>query len=371
MRLRKFGNTGAEVSEIGMGCMRFADPEDIDGMAEVVYRAFEKGVNYFDTAPYYCNDKSEDIVGAAVKEMKKTGKKFYIATKTGTGNGKDVRPQLENSIKRLNVDAIDFYHVWCLVRPGQLEERKTNGVLDAFKKAKEDGLIKHISVSTHLGHDQVGPMLDAADGIFESMLIGLNALNFTMRLPGAQAAYERGMGVVTMNSLGGGMLTDHPSRFNYLKRDQDESIIEPALRFNLSLKEISTALVGFRTVDDVDSAIEAYNKISLLTAEEIEELKKTVLAQSEEFCTQCNYCRDCPEDIPVLKFMQSYNNKILYPDEPKRVLNQLKMHWQIRDIAEVLERCTECRKCERVCTQHLPILQRFEEIKEMARADAS
>src|SRR5680860_1397200 len=82
MLYRPFANTNKQISALGMGCMRFENPDDIDAMAAVVLRAFEKGVNYIDTAPFYCKDKSETIVGTAVREMKKNGRKFYISTKT-------------------------------------------------------------------------------------------------------------------------------------------------------------------------------------------------------------------------------------------------------------------------------------------------
>ena len=368
MRHRVFGRTGEQTSEIGMGCMRFEAPEKIDEMARAVYHAFERGVNYFDTAPYYCNDKSEDIVGRAVKEMKKTGRKFYVATKTGVGKGSEVRPQLERSLKRLNVDCIDFYHVWCLVHSHQLPERKANGVLDEFRKAKEEGLIRHVCVSTHLGHDEVAPMLDLGDGLFEGMLIGLNMLNFNMRLPGAKAAAERGMGVVTMNSLGGGMLTDHAAHYQQLMQKGDLSLVDTALRFNLSLPEVTTALVGFRNLADVDSALDAYERVKLLSPREVEAFKKKVIASSQDFCTQCNYCRDCPVEIPIVRFMEAYNHRILAEGKkPEAPIFQLTDNWGIPEIEAALSACTECRQCEDVCTQHLPILERFEALRKDER----
>jgi hypothetical protein len=348
--------------------MRFEAPEKIDEMARAVYHAFERGVNYFDTAPYYCNDKSEDIVGRAVKEMKKAGRKFYVATKTGVGKGSEVRPQLERSLKRLNVDCIDFYHVWCLVHSHQLPERKANGVLDEFRKAKEEGLIRHVCVSTHLGHDEVAPMLDLGDGLFEGMLIGLNMLNFNMRLPGAKAAAERGMGVVTMNSLGGGMLTDHAAHYQQLMQKGDLSLVDTALRFNLSLPEVTTALVGFRNLADVDSALDAYERVKLLSPREVEAFKKKVIASSQDFCTQCNYCRDCPVEIPIVRFMEAYNHRILAEGKkPEAPIFQLTDNWGIPEIEAALSACTECRQCEDVCTQHLPILERFEALRKDER----
>jgi uncharacterized protein len=368
MRYREFGKTGEKTSEVGMGCMRFEAPNKIDEMAQVVLHAFERGVNYFDTAPFYCNDKSEEIVGAAVKEMKKSGKKFFIATKTGVGKGNEVRPQLERSLKRLNVDTIDFYHVWCLVHPNQLPERKVNGVLDEFRKAKEEGLIRHISVSTHLGHNEVAPMLDQGEGLFEGMLIGLNMLNFRLRLDGVKAAAERGMGVVTMNTLAGGLLLDHAEHYKQIMRKGDTSLTETALRFNLSLPEVTTALVGFRNCADVDSALEIHEHLKLLTAPQLEKFKKSVIASSQDFCTQCNYCKDCPVGIPVMRFMEAYNYRIVKgPRNSHAPVMQLRYHWGIPEIEAALSACTECRHCEDVCTQHLPILERFEDLKKCER----
>ena len=76
-------------------------------------------------------------------------------------------------------------------------------------------------------------------------------------------------------------------------------------------------------------------------------------------CTTCGYCNVCPEDIPVWAFMESYNHKMM--DDDYKVADRLKWHWAVT--VKELERCTSCRQCEDACTQHLPILERFELIK--------
>ena len=73
---------GKKVSILGFGGMRFENPEDLDTGAETVLHAYNQGISYFDTAPGYCNDKSEDIMGLAIKEMKKQDYPFYISTKS-------------------------------------------------------------------------------------------------------------------------------------------------------------------------------------------------------------------------------------------------------------------------------------------------
>ncbi len=359
-----FGNTGVEVSRLGFGGMRFDAPEKTGEMAAVVMHAFERGVTYFDTAPYYCDDQSEIICGAAFKEMKKTGRPFYVASKTMESTPDAVRQQCERSLERLHVDAIDFYHVWCLVHPDDLPRRKVSGVLDAFRQLKEEGLIRHISVSTHLEHDHIEAMLDQGEGLFESMLIGINMQNHHLRYPGVQAAADRGMAVVTMNTLGGGVLTKYPGHYEQLVRPGDASIVESALRFNLSLPGVTVALIGFRNEADVDVAADAVERFTPLDEAEIQAVDDDVRSLYRDFCTQCGYCADCPEGIPVVRLMEAYNLGLL--EGVDEAVRKMQYHWGISDVRELLAACTACRECEEKCTQRLPILARFEEMKQAA-----
>ena len=357
-----FGKTGKTVSRLGFGGMRFEKPHDREAMAAVVKHAFDRGITYFDTAPIYCDDLSEEICGMAFREMRKTGRPFQVSSKTMAATRDEVRAQCERSLKRLDVDAIDFYHVWCLVQPGDLPARKKLGVLDAFRELKEEGLIRHISVSTHLEHDKVGSMLDEGENLFESMLIGLNALNYPLRYPGAKAAMDRGLGVVTMNSLGGGVMTDYADRFSVLIEEGDTGMVDAALRFNLSLPAVTVALVGFRNEADVDSAVAAVDRFRALGEADIRRIVADMHGAHRDFCTQCGYCSDCPAEVPVVRLMDAYNRRLL--EGPKAAMDQMKWHWWTPDVEKVLEACVRCGQCERDCTQQLPILERFEQLKQ-------
>lgn len=361
MLYTSFGNTGVTASRLGFGCMRFERPTDTDAMAGVVLHAFNRGVTYFDTAPGYCDDQSETIVGAAVAEMKKTGKPFLISTKTMAAESDAIRRQCETSLERLNVDAIDFYHVWCLVQPKDLPARKKKGVLETFARLKEEKLVRHIAVSTHLEHEHVAAMLEEGEGLFESMLIGVNIQNYHLRHAGVRAAADRGMAVVTMNTLGGGVLTNHEEQFRGALRDSDRSIVDAALRFNLSVPGVSSALVGFRNKQDVDAAVAAVDAFEPLDEAAIEALIAMMRDRHAEYCTQCGYCRDCPAGISVVRLMEAYNHGLM--EGMDAAMSHLKYHWNVPDVREVLKDCIACRRCEEACTQQLPILERFEELK--------
>lgn len=361
MIYRLFGSTGVEVSALGFGGMRFQAPQRTEEMADLVLHAFEKGINYFDTAPYYCEDQSEKIVGLAVNEIKKSGKAFYTASKCGSADPAIIRKTCERSLQRLHVDAIDFYHVWCLIHPQEFSARKAQGAMDEFIRLKEEGLVRHLCVSSHLEYDHLKHMLEESDGLFEGLLIGVCALNYDLRAAGIKEAMKRGMGVVTMNTLGGGLLTGHPEHFQYLIRDRAPTLVDAALQFNLSIPGVTCALVGFRNKKDIDSAIEAMERLSLMQEDELEGIRQKTPGQELAFCTRCGYCRDCPEGIPVVRLMDTHNVLIL---EGRKVAKEhLQYHWGISDLPAKLQSCTECRQCETACTQQLPILDRFQQLK--------
>ena len=139
-----YGSTGIEVSAVGFGGMRFENQDDIDTYASLVKAAYDDGINYFDTAAGY--GKSEEIFGVAFKQMNKTRdqKPFYVSTKSSKADPAEVRKDLETSLKRMNLEYIDFYHFWCILSLDEYRSRKAAGALAEFERLKDEGLIKHI-----------------------------------------------------------------------------------------------------------------------------------------------------------------------------------------------------------------------------------
>lgn len=358
MEYREYGKTGLNVSAVGFGGMRFEDPRDHEASVATVLRASERGITYFDTAPGYCQDQSEIILGKAILEMKQRGAPFYISTKSSKANAGDLRRDLEQSLKRLNVETIDFYHCWYLLTPAVWEQRKAGGAVREIMKAKDEGLIRHAVFSTHMAGPDIRAVIE--EGYFEGVTLGYSAVNFPYRQEGIQAAAERDMGVVVMNPLGGGTIVTNEENFGFIKVRPEQTMLEAALHFLLSHSTITVSLVGFRNRADVDSAVAAAEAYRPYTPEEIENIRRRVQGDYNTLCTSCMYCKGCPEEIPVWKFMETYNHILLKHGE--RAADRLKYHWGAS--VEDLERCTECGHCEEVCTQHLPILERFEELKQ-------
>lgn len=357
MKYRKYGYTGKRVSLLGFGGMRFEKPDAVEESAQVVLRAFAKGINYFDTAPIYCNGKSEKIMGEAFKEMKKSSQRFYVSTKSSKRDGGELRRDLETSLRHLGVEAIDFFHCWAILSMEQWAERKRGGAVNAILKAKEEGLIKHAVVSTHLSGVDVETLVD--EGIFEGITLGYSAINFPYRDKGLDRAFKRGMGVVVMNPLGGGLIVNHPEQFAFLRVRPEQTMLEAALHFLMNDARIAVNLVGFRRVEDVDSAVAALERFVPYSESQLEAIRHKVVTDFDGLCTTCGYCDVCPEGIGVWKFVETVNYLKLAGHND--LAGRLKWHWGT-GIHE-LERCTECRLCEEACTQHIPVLERFEELK--------
>ncbi len=109
-----YGKTGEKVSVLGMGGMRWNDDISDEAAVAAIHRANELGVNYFDTAPGYCNDRSEGILGKALASMPNDN--WLIATKGSNSYSADeVTRKIETSLERLGVDSIDFYFLWCVI----------------------------------------------------------------------------------------------------------------------------------------------------------------------------------------------------------------------------------------------------------------
>jgi len=366
MFFKEYGNTGIKVSAIGFGAMRFEEEDVKEGRleecADLMLYAHEKGINYWDTAPFYCEDKSEEIVGLAVKQAKR--EEIYLATKTNFGtigekhDRDNFRKRLETSLDRLQTDYIDFYHMWCLLNLESYEKHMEE-LYGFFEEARQEGLIRHIVFSSHMEGNAIEKVVE--DGKFKGMLIGYNPLNHRFRQSGIRSAYEHGMGVVAMNPVGGGLIPDNPEMFSYLTEGTDLNVAQAALRFVASHKEITVALNGFTTKGHVDEAVKAVEGLQEKSAAEIiANLSEGISLNN--LCTGCGYCRVCPVDVPIPEYMEAYNMKLLTGKE-QECLNRLKWQWGIKK--EDARQCIACKKCEECCTQHLPIIERLDEISKM------
>ncbi len=353
---RPFGSTGKDVSAISFGGMRFPEPQNLEESSDLILYAHSRGINYFDTAPIYCGDRSEDIFGHALSQLPRDS--FTVSTKGSRTKGSDLRKTLERSLTRLKVDQVDFFYIWHLMNPEDWEKRKQHGAVEAALKAKEEGLIGHLLCSSHMEGEAIAKVLQ--EGIFEGVLLGYNAINFPYRQPAVEQAGQQNLGVVTMNPLGGGLIPQNQEKFGFLKSETAPDVVSAALQFNLSHPAISTVLVGFENRQEIDQAVAAADNFVPISQEQQKRVETHLKTAFADLCTGCGYCLPCPVDIPIPKYLDSYNQLILTDGDRQAVLNRYRMHWNITP--QQAKECIACGACEERCTQHLPIIQRLAEL---------
>ena len=364
MNYRDFGATGERISALGFGCMRL--PEEKQGETSVVVQekvdemlayAYENGVNYFDTAPHYCNHNSEAAVGHAVRTFRN---KILISTKCPMDD--DLTPDkyrrlLERSLTRLQTDHIDFYHFWGINRDKYDRLILKNNLLETAAKAKEEGLIRHISFSFHDSADVIKYIVDTSEKLgvkMESMLCQYNLLDRSNEEM-IKYVHEKGLGTVAMGPVGGGRLAAPTDLYSKLTGKPSIATYELAFRFCLGNPALNCALSGMQDLDMVKKNVKiASDNTAFSTGEwqQLGEAIESIKKFSELYCTGCKYCQPCPADINIPRIFEMYTYFNVYG---------LKDHarYMMRDYIEhggkTFEQCLDCGVCEKKCPQHLAI----------------
>jgi predicted aldo/keto reductase-like oxidoreductase len=379
MVYREFGKTGIKMSALGFGAMRLPTTSahggkkrvDYDVAVPMMLRAFELGVNYIDTAPFYCESDSETAVGMALAAWKGAGPVF-LSTKNPSGDvsAKQWRGLLEGSLKKMKVGYIDFYHMWGI----SLERFKKNidvkgGHIHTALKAKEEGLIKHLSFSFHDNAANMIPIIDS--GYFESVLCQYNLLDRSNERSIAHAK-QKGLGVVVMGPVGGGRLGTPSEVIRGMIKKEVRSTAEMALRFVLANRNVDMALSGMRTVENVEENTKVASVEGALTREELERIDAMLEENkrlAELYCTGCKYCMPCPQGINIPHVFSLMNNHRIYglTDYAKKEYASLAIPLDKRENDWVKENgldalsCIECGQCEFKCPQHLKIIDQLKE----------
>lgn len=371
MLYREFGKTGVKISALGFGAMRLptlgtegGKRLDEEKGIEIIRHAFKAGVNYIDTAPYYCEGESEIVVGKALKGWRD---RVYLSTKNPVedSSGEHWRERLEKSLKKLDTDYIDFYHMWGINWDAYVKDIDVrDGPMSAARKAKEEGLIKHISFSFHDAPENMMKIIDT--GNFETVLCQYNLLD-RRNEKSIEYAREKGLGVVIMGPVGGGKLGAPSHTISSLLPGKSKSSAETALRFVLANPNVSCALSGMGTMEMVKENVLAASNENPLSEEELERIKESMAEnkkRAELYCTGCNYCMPCPSEINIpLNFeIMNYHRVYGLTDYAKAQYKQIgAVDWMKGKKAE---ECIECGVCETKCPQKLQIRKQMKETAE-------
>ncbi len=374
MNYRDFGATGETISALGFGCMRLPEYEkdgvwqiDEDKAIPLLQEAYRLGVNYFDSAFFYLHGNSERTVGKALKDVRGNVK---LSTKIPVGEVEktsDYRRFLETSLEKMGTDYIDYYHFWG-INKGIFDDRILKlGLLEEALKAKQEGLIRHISFSFHDEPANMEYIIDRA-GILETVLVQYNLLDRSCE---KQIAYARskGLGVVAMGPVGGGRLAAPAALSEKLMGDSTMPTYELAFRFVLGNPDISCALSGMENMDMLRGNVAAASGNLRLTPAEWRKIADSLenLARfSELYCTGCNYCQPCPAGIGIsdLFRMYTYHNVYGLSDLAGR---DFARYLAKEGGAALIADCTGCGHCESKCPQHIQVRRELARVEKILR----
>jgi uncharacterized protein len=329
---RQLGKTGLKVSGVGSGVGITPDPT-------VIARAIDLGVNYFDTARGYGEGNSERITGAALKGKRN---KVVLATKTDGRTRADIIKDMDASLKALDTDHVDIYHLHSRDTP----ETITDEAVEACEMLKKQGKTRFIGVSTH----DVNAVVDYILKIGKFDVVQTN-YSYALGAPFRQAAIARlnraGIGVVAMKVIiaVAGFVPKE------IKLPQEGPLA--ALKWVLMNPAIST------TVPYAKNTVELEMNVRAMTESYTPDDEKMLYVRNQEirslYCRMCYECKGkCPKSVPVtdeLRFL-AYND---FGGD----FNQARDHFlcitdEIRSV-----RCSDCSSCVIQCPNGVDVRTRL------------
>ncbi|HYH67138.1 MAG TPA: aldo/keto reductase [Urbifossiella sp.] len=220
------GRAGVKVSRICLGCMTYGSPAwrpwVLDETASRPYfrRAWEAGVNFFDTADMYSDGASEEVLGRALKELAVPREEVVVATKVYHPTGptpnerglsaKHIRHSLDRSLRRLQLDYVDLYQIHRFDPTTPVEE--TLGALDAAVTA---GKVLHVGASSMFAW-QLAKMLHASDRLGAAKFVTMqNHYNLVYREEEREVnplCRDEGLGLLPWSPLARGFLAGNRTK---------------------------------------------------------------------------------------------------------------------------------------------------------------
>ena len=357
---------GENVSVLGFGCMRFPTNEegkiDRDKSSAMIEKAIESGVNYFDTAYVYHNGESESFLGDVLSGGLR--EKVKIATKLPTWEVKseaDFDRLLNEQLKKLKTDHIDFYLLHALDNNRFENIVKKFNLLEHMNRAKADGRIRHIGFSFHDDVNAFKKIVDSNPN-WEFCQIQHNYVNIDYQagVEGLEYAHSKGLDVIIMEPLLGGKLAD-PADSVKKVLDSSKTPVEWALDYLWNREEVSLLLSGMGAMEQVCDNIKYAQKaeVGMLTEENLAMLskaKKIFETMSKVPCTKCGYCMPCPYGLDIPAIYEIYNlTAAMHKETPMEMYKRLEVK---------ADKCMKCRSCERVCPQDIKTSTIMPEIAE-------
>ncbi|MCR4684301.1 MAG: aldo/keto reductase [Lachnospiraceae bacterium] len=267
----RLGKTEITVNKDGFGALPIQRISTEDA-AKLVRRAYESGMDFFDTARAYTD--SEEKVGIALKDVRD---KVIIATKTGAQNADGFWKDLETSLHNLQTDHVDIYQFhnppFCPKPGGE------DGLYDAILAAKSQGKVRHIGITNHRLHVAKEAI---ASGLYETIQFPLCYLATEKDLEIVELSRKADMGFIGMKSLSGGLITN----------------VKAAAAFAAQFDNV-VPIWGIQREKELDDFLAYIDEFPVIDDEIRSFIEQEKINLAGDFCRSCGYCLPCPMEIDI------------------------------------------------------------------------
>ena len=376
MRYRELGNTGLQVSEIGLGA-EWLERHTEEEVKAVIQRCESYDINILDC--WMSNPEVRTKIGNAICGHREKwviqghfGSTWQEGQYVRTRDLPKVKEAFQDLLTRLQTDYIDLGMIHFVDSEAEFRQVMEGEFLAYVKEQREKGVIRHIGMSTHNpqvaklaalsgeiemllfsvnpAFDLLPPSEDLNDYFVESYGEGLAGID-PLREELYKLCEQRGVGITVMKGYAGGRLFDaRTSPFGVALTPVQ------CLHYALTRPAVASVLVGYDTPAHVDAAV-AYE-----AATEEERDYASVLAKAPRHaysgqCTYCGHCAPCPAGIDIAMVNKLYDLAAMQPEVPATV----RAHYQA--LSATAADCIACGGCETRCPFGVPVVERMEKAK--------
>ena len=367
----KYGNP---LSILGYGCMRFPRKGgriDMEASEQLVRRAVEAGINYYDTAYIYPGNEA-----AFGEILEKTGlrDKVYIATKLPhylIRSLDGMEKMFQEELRRLRTDHVDYYLMHMLNDAETWQRLCEMGVQQWLEEKKQSGAIRQVGFSYHGGMEMFLKVLDAYGWDFCQVQYNYLDEHSQAGRRGVEYAHEKGIPVIIMEPLRGGRLVDllpEKAKQRFAAYPVKRSPAEWGLRWLWDQQAVTVVLSGMSTMEMLEENLRVATEAQAgeITPEDRQLYADAVQIINESVrvgCTGCGYCQPCPKGVDIPGTFAALNR--WYGEDKHGAFTDYLKCTTFRKNATGAGNCIGCGKCENHCPQNIAIRQELEEAKKV------
>ena len=343
---RTLGRTGMKASVIGYGAMRTRE-------AAVIKAAFDRGVNWLDTARGYMRGKNEVICGEALEGYRD---KVYVTTKTPARSKSGILRDIDESLRSLKTDHVDLLLLHSVDDEPEeaflseefLMRQETKAALSQIRK---EGKTRFVGVSTHNQVKVIDVLLKDPDKFYDVVLVPYNheqKNNKALKDAIARAA-KANVGVIAMKTQEGGYKTSELG---------DISPHQAALKWALQDKNVTLAIPAMVNLQQVIEDTEVMKMMKLTRVDE-QILDRYSAAIAPFYCVGCGECKPtCPKGVDIPKV----NRCLMYAEGYRDVDLARSTYAELR-VEMTAAVCEDCAECVAQCSRRVQIARNMRQAR--------